>query len=185
MVTNSLLTLNVNIYFWWRRTLLQSRDYDVIQIMVIHFFLPQMKVFMFIFWCILINVLSKDWNIPVIGQLNDVTITTYINLIEVWTATKNYHAFIGSIKSLNCVPIVNILSRQNILKQTSKILLDDVIVTSLHLSAIHYNWKVEHVPMINCSKSHQVRIKTKKVMDGGGIHPPPPGLKDIKKSWTG
>ena len=28
-------------------------------------------------------------------QLNDVIFTSYINLIGVWTATENYHTFIG------------------------------------------------------------------------------------------
>ena len=74
------------------------------------------------------------------------------------------------------------MSRQNILKTTSKILFEDAIVTSLHLIAIDYNQKIEHAPMINCSKLHQVPTKTKKVMKGGGI---PPGLRDIKKAWTG
>ena len=78
--------------------------------------------------------------------------------------------------------IVNILSRQNILKTTSELLFDDVIVTSLHLSAIHYNQKIEHTPMINCWKFHQVRIKTKKVMEGGGRRIPPPlGWETSKK----
>ena len=63
--------------------------------------------------------------------------------IVIWTATKDCHIFIGSITSLNCVFIV--------------------IVTSLHLSAIHYNQKIGHAPMINCSEFHQVRIKTKKL----------------------
>ena len=69
---------------------------------------------------------------------------------------------------------MNILSQQNLLKITSKILFDDVTVTSLYLSAIHYNQKIEHAPIINCWKFHQVRIKTKKIMEGGGIPPPPP-----------
>ena len=37
-----------------------------------------------------------------------------INLVGVWTATKNYHTFVGSMKSLNYVSFVNILLRQNI-----------------------------------------------------------------------
>ena len=147
-----MLNLNVNIYCWWRDTLLQSRNYDVIQVVLTHFCLPQMKVFMFTFWCILINVLWKDWNIPVIWQLYDVTIASHINLIGVLTAAKNCRAFIGLIKSWNCLSIVNNL----------------VIVTSSHVSAIQYDQNIEHTPMINCSKFHQVRIKTKKVMEGGG-----------------
>ena len=75
---------------------------------------------------------------------------------------------------LNYVPIVNILSRQNILKTTSKVLFDDVIVTSLHLSAIHYNQKIEHAPIIKCSKFYQARIRTKKVMEGAESTPPTP-----------
>ena len=37
--------------------------------------------------------------------------------------------------------------------------------------------------MINYIKFHEVRIKTKKVMEGGGIPPPPPplGLRDVKQ----
>ena len=88
------------------------------------------------------------------------TITSYISLIGVGNAIKNYHTFVGSIKSLNCVSTVNILSRQDILNTISQIIFDDVIVTSLHLSAIHYNQQIEHAPMINCPKFHQVRIKT-------------------------
>ena len=128
--------------------------------------------------------IMKKLKIPVIWQLNDVTIMSYNDLIEVWTSTKNYHAFIGSIKSLNCVSIVNILSRQNILKTTSKILFDDVIVTTLDLSVIHYNQKIEHAPMINCSKFHH-RIKAKNVMEGGGGEstlPPPPLTERRQKS---
>ena len=174
MVTNVLLTLNVNVYSWWRHTLLQSRDYDVIQTMITHFCLSQMKVFMFTFWCIFINVFWKDWNITVILQLYDVVITSYINLVGIWIATRNYHSLIGPIKSLNCVSVVNILSRQNLMKITSKILFDDVIVTSWNSSAIHYNQKIEHAPMINCWKFYQVWIKTKKIMEGGGNPPPPP-----------
>ena len=121
--------------------------------------------------------IMKRLKIPVIWQLNDVTIMSYNDLIEVWTSTKNYHAFIGSIKSLNCVSIVNILSRQNILKTTSKILFDDVIVTTLDLSVIHYNQKIEHAPMINCSKFHH-RIKAKNVMEGGGESTLPPPTFD-------
>ena len=103
---------------------------------------------------------------------NGVTLSLY--LIGVWTDINNNHNFIGSTKSLNCVSIVNILSQQNILKTTSKISFDDVIVTSLHLSTMHYKQKIEHVPMINCKKINQVRIKTKKVMEEGGSAPPPP-----------
>ena len=68
----------------------------------------------------------------------------------VWTSTKNYHSVIGSIKYLNCVSIMNILSRQNmyILKTALKILFDDVIVTSLDLNAMHYNQRIEHAQMI-------------------------------------
>ena len=94
----------------------------------------------------------------------------------------------GSIKSLNCVSIVNILSRQNILKLTTlKTLFDDVIVTSLHLLAISYNQKIEHAKMSNCSKFHQIQIKSTKAMEEGGIHPPPDpfGLRDVKKASTG
>ena len=58
---------------------------------------------------------------------------------------------------------------------------DGVIVTSLHLSAIHYNKKIHYVPSINCSKFSQVRIKTKQVMEGGG-GVRPPGQKDLKKA---
>ena len=38
--------------------------------------------------------------------------------------------------------------------------------------------------MTNCSKFHQVRIKTKGVMEGGRIRPPP-GLRGLNKAWTG
>ena len=54
--------------------------------------------------------------------------------------------------SLNCVSIVNILSRQNILKTTSKIRFDGVTMTLLQLSSIHYNQKIEQAPMINSTK---------------------------------
>ena len=60
---------------------------------------------------------------------------------------------------------MNIFVTVNTLKTTSKILFDDVIVTSLHLRATHYNQKIEHAPMINCSKFHQVRIKIKEVIE--------------------
>ena len=63
------------------------------------------------------------------------------------------------------IAIVNIFVTVNTLKTTSKILFDDVIVTSLRLRATHYNQKIEHAPMINCSKFHQVRIKIKEVIE--------------------
>ena len=62
--------------------------------------------------------------------------------------------------SLNCVSIVNILSRQNILKTTSKIRFDGKqlqkydLMTLLQLSSIHYNQKIEQAPMINSTKFH-------------------------------
>ena len=74
------------------------------------------------------------------------------------------------------------------IENSFKILFDDVTVTSVHLSAIHYNQKIEHVPMINCSKFHQVWIKTKKVMEGGGggQNPPPyPWTERPQNTWTG
>ena len=81
---------------------------------------------------------------------------------------------------------MNILSRQNILQTTSAMLFDGVIVTSLHLIAIHYNQKIENAPMINCWKFHRVWIKTKKVMEEAEFPPPPLlGLRDVKKAWTG
>ena len=75
---------------------------------------------------------------------------------------------------------MNILSRQNRLKITSKIVFDDVIMMSLYLYAIHYNQIIERAAMINCRKFHQVRIKTKKVMEEGGAESAPPGLRDVK-----
>ena len=104
---------------WWRHTLPQSRDYDIIQMLRTLLCSPQMEVFMFTFWCILINVLRKDWNIPKIKQLYDVINTSYINLFGVWNVRKSYHTFRRSIKSLNCVSIVNRMSRENKLKTTS------------------------------------------------------------------
>ena len=94
-----------------------------------------------------------------------------------------YFAVFSSIKSLNFVSLVNFLSLQNILKTTSKILFDDVTVTSLHLSAMHYNRKIEDAQMINCAKFHQVLIKTEKVM-GGGMESNPLDCV-TRKAWTG
>ena len=68
---------------------------------------------------------------------------------------------------------------------TSKILFDDVIMTPLHLSAIHYNQKIGDATIITFSKFHQVGIKTKKVMEGNGIPPPKKGLRDLDKAWNG
>ena len=131
--------------------------------------------------CIL-KSLKHNSNITVIWRYT----TSYINLVGVWTATRDYRSFIGSIKSLNCASVVNILSRQNRLKITSKIVFDDVIMMSLYLYAIHYNQIIERAAMINCRKFHQVRIKTKKVMEEGGGRnpPPPPGLGDVKIGLT-
>lgn len=41
--------------------------------------------------------------------------------------------------------------------------------------------------MINCAKfqDHQVRIKTKNVIEGRGVESTPLGLRDLKKAWTG
>ena len=39
---------------------------------------------------------------------------------------------------------------------------------SLHLSVIPYSQKIDYAPITNCSESHQVQIKTKKVMEGVG-----------------
>ena len=59
------------------------------------------------------------------------------------------------------------MSQQKLLKITSKIIFDDVIVTSLDLSTIHFNQKIKHTPINNCINFHQVKIKTKKIMEGG------------------
>ena len=48
-------------------------------------------------------------------------------------------------------------------KTISKILFDDVIVTSLHLSATCYNQKIEDAKMINCSNFHQVQVVSSSV----------------------
>ena len=52
----------------------------------------------------------------------------------------------------------------------------------LHLSAIHYSQKIGDATIITFSKFHQVGIKTKKVMEGNGILPPPPPQKDWETS---
>ena len=95
---------------------------------------------------------------------------------------KNYHSFIGSIKSSNCVSIVNILSRQNTLKTTSKALFDDVIVTSLHLSAIHYSQKIEHTPQWSLAQSFiKFGLKLRRLWRGGAESPAPFDWETSKK----
>ena len=107
----------------------------------------------------------------------------------------SYLVYRASIKSINCVSIVIILSQQNVFefKTTLKRLFDDIIGTSLNLNVIHYNKKKEHAPMINWSKFHQVWIKLKKVTEGGGRwnlppRPPPPPLTERPQKsldWIG
>ena len=104
----------------------------------------------------------------------------------------SYLVYRASIKSINCVSIVIILSQQNVFefKTTLKRLFDDIIVTSLNLNVIDYNKKKEHAPMINWSKFHQVGIKLKKVTEGGvesASSPPPPLTERPHKSldWIG
>ena len=57
-----------------------------------------------------------------------------------------------------------------------------------HISAIHYNQNIQHAPMINCPKFHQVQIlKNLRLWRGGGGRIPPPlGLRHLKKAdWIG
>ena len=111
---------NVNIYCWWCNALLQSHDYDIIQIMRTNFVFLKWKCLCSLdIWCILIDVLWKDWN----NYTGNITAAIWYH----YRFTRQFNWSMNCNKELSylyrvnkSVSIMNILSQQIIiLKITS------------------------------------------------------------------